>query len=75
MFFLATGIHPTSTNKMGKKDDPMAVLDSNLKVNGVPHLRVADASVFPHIINTNIQIACMTIGEKVSDMIIKDWAK
>lgn len=38
--------HPSCTCKMGKKDDPMAVVDSEARVIGVQSLRVVDASAF-----------------------------
>ncbi len=60
---------------MGHDNDDMAVLNSKLKVRYVERLRVADASIFPHIPNTNIQVACMTIGEKAADLIINEWTK
>lgn len=37
------------TNKMGKLDDPMAVVDSKGRVIGVSGLRVVDASIFPFL--------------------------
>ena len=42
-----TCYHAAGTAKMGKADDPMAVLDEKLQVRGVKGLRVADASVMP----------------------------
>lgn len=39
--------HPACTCKMGKKNDEMAVLDSQARVYGVKGLRVVDASSFP----------------------------
>lgn len=37
------------TNKMGKVDDPMAVVDSTGRVIGAQGLRVVDASIFPFL--------------------------
>lgn len=37
------------TNKMGKVDDPMAVVDSTGRVIGAQGLRVIDASIFPFL--------------------------
>jgi len=47
---IATTIfHPVGTTKMGRDDDPMAVLDSRLRVRGIAGLRVVDAGAMPTI--------------------------
>lgn len=46
---LMTVWHASCTCKMGKKSDPMAVVDSQARVFGVEGLRVVDASAFPHL--------------------------
>ena len=43
------------------------------RVYGVGGLRVADASIMPNIVNGNTNAACIMIGEKASDMILKAW--
>src|SRR5690606_35689238 len=43
--------HPCGTCRIGSHDDPMSVVDPQLKVIGVDGLRVADSSVFPRITN------------------------
>jgi len=70
-----TLFHPSCTCKMGKKDDPMAVVDSRLRVLKVKGLRIADASVFPSITNANINTPTLMIGEKAADMILSDHGK
>src|SRR5262249_16235970 len=45
----AWGHHACCTTKIGKSDDPMAVLDSRFRVRGTDGLRVVDASAFPRI--------------------------
>jgi len=61
--------HPVSTCRMG--NDAMAVVDPQLRVNGVDGLRVADASVFPSIIGGNTNAAVVMIAEKAADLILE----
>jgi choline dehydrogenase len=60
--------HPVSTCRMGS--DAAAVVDPQLRVVGLDHLRVADASVFPSIIGGNTNAAVVMIAEKACDMIL-----
>lgn len=62
-----TNFHGVGTCKMGH--DRMAVVDEQLRVHGVPGLRVADASVMPTIVNANTLAASIMIGEKAADLI------
>jgi glucose dehydrogenase (acceptor) len=41
--------HQAGTCKMGNSSDPMAVVDSHLRVYGIEGLRVADASIMPYV--------------------------
>lgn len=59
--------HPVGSCKMGH--DPMAVVDNQLRVRGLEHLRVIDASVMPRLISGNTQATSIMIGEKGADMI------
>lgn len=63
------GYHPAGSCKMGKSDDPMAVLNEELFVRGVKRLRVADASVMPTLMGGHPQMAVYGIGEKAAEMI------
>ena len=62
--------HPCGTAKMGRTDDPMAVVDPECRVIGVEALRVADSSVFPRITNGNLNAPTIMVGEKASDHIL-----
>ena len=69
-----TVFHPSCTCRMGP--DPLKdVVDCKLKVYGIEGLRVADASIFPQLICGNINAATIMVGEKASDIILKDIAK
>ena len=62
--------HPCGTCRMGRADDPLAVVDPNLRVIGVERLRVADSSIFPRVTNGNLNAPSVMVGEKASDHIL-----
>ncbi|THD82160.1 choline dehydrogenase [Aliigemmobacter aestuarii] len=62
--------HPCGTARMGRRDDPMAVVDPENRVIGVEGLRVADSSIFPRITNGNLNAPSIMVGEKASDHIL-----
>ena len=62
--------HPCGTCKVGRVDDPMAVVDPECCVIGVEGLRVADSSIFPRITNGNLNGPSIMVGEKASDHIL-----
>lgn len=62
--------HPCGTCKMGRRDDPMAVVDPQCRVIGVDGLRVADSSIFPLITNGNLNAPSIMTGEKAADHIL-----
>ncbi len=64
-----TEYHPCSTCKMGPDSDPMAVVDSKLRVYGIQNLRVVDASIMPQVITGNTNAPTIMIAEKAADMI------
>ena len=62
--------HPCGTCRMGRADDPTAVVDPHARVIGVQGLRVADSSIFPRITNGNLNAPSIMVGEKVSDLLL-----
>ena len=54
---------------MGSNEDPMAVLDAELRVRGVKGLRVADTSVMPLLNQGHTQMPAYAISEKAADLI------
>lgn len=59
---ISTLYHPSCTVKMGPDSDPMACVDSRLRVKGVTGLRVADASIMPNITSGNTNAPVIMIG-------------
>ncbi|QXT41421.1 GMC family oxidoreductase [Gymnodinialimonas ceratoperidinii] len=68
----STIFHPVGTVKMGRADDPTAVLDPHLRVKGVAGLRVVDASVMPEITSGNTNSPTIMIAEKAAGWILSD---
>ncbi|TKA36838.1 hypothetical protein B0A54_12680 [Friedmanniomyces endolithicus] len=63
--------HASGTNKMGCKNDSMAVVDSNAFVFGTKNLRVVDASAFPFLPPGHPQSTIYAFAEKIADQIVR----
>jgi choline dehydrogenase len=62
--------HPCGTCRMGRRDDPGAVVDPQARVIGVEGLRLADSSVFPLVTNGNTNAPSIMVGEKAADHVL-----
>ena len=68
----STIFHPVGTTKMGRSDDPMAVVDARLRVYGIQALRIVDAGVMPVITSGNTNSPTLMIAEKAAQWIAED---
>ncbi len=67
---IATTIfHPVGTTKMGADSDPMAVLDTRLRVRGVAGLRVVDAGAMPTITSGNTNSPTLMLAERAAQWV------
>jgi choline dehydrogenase len=64
-----TIFHPVGTCRMG--NDPMSVVDEELRVHGIGRLRVIDASIFPRITSGNTNAPTYVIAEKGARAVLK----
>jgi len=68
--FVKTNYHPAGTCRMGASSDPLAVLDSRLRVRGVENLRVCDLSAMPNINAGNTNAPAMMMGSRCAELIM-----
>jgi 5-(hydroxymethyl)furfural/furfural oxidase len=59
--------HASCSCRMGRDDDPMAVVDAQGRVRGVQGLRVVDASIFPVVPCANTNFPVLMTAEKIAD--------
>jgi len=67
-----TNWHPVGTCKMGKENDPYAVLNEKLQVYGVENLRVFDVSMMPKLVSGNTNAPAMAIANHATNILLKD---
>jgi 5-(hydroxymethyl)furfural/furfural oxidase len=59
--------HASCSCRMGRPDDPMAVVDTQGRVKGVQGLRVVDASIFPVVPCANTNFPTLMAAEKIAE--------
>ncbi len=62
-----SGYHPCGTCPMGPDGDPAAVVDPFGRVRGVERLWIADASIFPTIPSSNLNLTAIMVGERFGE--------
>jgi len=67
-----TIFHPVGTCKMGRTEDPSAVVDPQLRVRGIEGLRVIDASIMPTITSGNTNSPTIMIAERGASLVLQD---
>ncbi len=69
---IATTIfHPVGTAKMGQADDPLAVVDTSLRMRNTANVTIADASVMPRIVSGNTHAPVVMIAERAASFLLK----
>jgi choline dehydrogenase len=68
----STIFHPVGTTRMGRANDPIAVLDSHLRVRGIAGLRVVDAGAMPAITSGNTNSPTLMMAEKAAQWIAQE---
>jgi 5-(hydroxymethyl)furfural/furfural oxidase len=62
--------HASCSCRMGRPDDPMAVVDTQGRVKGLQGLRVVDASIFPVVPCANTNFPTLMAAEKIADAML-----
>ncbi len=70
---VGAGVHHVSgTCRIGRAEDPAAVVDPACRVHGVSGLRVIDASIMPRVVSANTHLAVLMIGEKMAQALLDE---
>ena len=64
---VSTGMHISSTCKMGPDSDSMAVVDQHGRVHGLEGVRVVDASIMPDCVRANLNATVIAMAERVAE--------
>jgi choline dehydrogenase len=67
-----TIFHPVGTCRMGRNDDPTAVVDSRLRMFGISGLRIVDASIMPTITSGNTNSPTLMIAERAAEWVLAE---
>ena len=67
--FVKTNYHPCGTCRMGSSLDPLAVLDSKMRVRGMEGLRICDLSAMPTINAGNTNAPAMMMGSRCAEFV------
>ena len=62
--------HPSCSNRMGSRSDPLAVVDPEARVIGLESLRVIDSSIMPSITTGNLNAPTIMLAEKAADLVL-----
>lgn len=62
--------HPAGTCRIGRMEDPDAVVDNRCRIRGLDNLSVIDASVMPTLIRGTTNLPVMMIAERAADLLL-----
>ncbi|WP_221931047.1 GMC family oxidoreductase [Telmatospirillum sp. J64-1] len=63
--------HVTGTCRMGRVDDPEAVVDPQGRMIGLEGLTVADASIMPNVPSGNTHLATVMVAERIAEHLLR----
>jgi 5-(hydroxymethyl)furfural/furfural oxidase len=64
--------HVTSTCSIGRRDNPLAVVDPSCRVYGVDGLRVVDASIMPSVPSANTNLPTIMVAERAAELMTSE---